>query len=59
MSVFGEEFTAEEAAVWQLEQDYYRYAKSNDPDGYLTLFDERVIGWPASDNAPKRKDKVE
>ena len=48
----------DEATVWRLEEAYYRYAKANDPEGYLTLFHEDVIGWPTLDAAPKGKSRV-
>jgi len=52
------ELTADESAVWELEKAYYQYAEKNDPEGYLELFDENVIGWPALDKAPKGKGNV-
>ena len=54
----SDEMNPDESAVWQLEEAYYKYAKANDPESYLTLFDENVIGWPTMDNAPKGKEKV-
>ena len=53
-----DDLTTEEAAVWDLEKSYYRFAKENDREGYLSLFDEHVIGWPALDNRPKGKSHV-
>jgi len=50
--------TAEEKEVWQLEKKYYQYAKANDPERYLSLFHEDVIGWPTIDTQPKGKEKV-
>ena len=37
----------DEAAVWQLEEDYWKYVKEQDLDGYRTLWDERFVGWPS------------
>ncbi len=54
----GQELTFEEAEVWRLEEAYYEYASNNDPDGYLSLFHEDVLGWPTFDRAPKGKDRV-
>lgn len=58
LPAFSDELTTDESAVWKLEKAYYQYAENNDPEGYLTLFDENVIGWPALDKAPKGKGKV-
>ena len=52
------QMTPEEAEVWDLELAYYEYAAANDPEGYLSLFDDGVIGWPAPDAEPKGKDRV-
>ena len=54
----ADELTEEEFEVWALEEAYYRYAKENDPKGYLTLFSDMVIGWPTFDLHPKGRDKV-
>ena len=54
----ADELAADEQAVWELEEAYYRFAKANDPVSYLTLFHEDVIGWPTLDPLPKGKDKV-
>ena len=53
-----EELTSEERQVWKLEIAYYRYVNDNDPQGYLSLFSDNVIGWPAMDPHPKGKDGV-
>lgn len=57
-SASSDELNADESTVWKLEEAYYQHAKANDPESYLTLFHENVIGWPAMDNAPKGKDQV-
>ena len=57
-SAFSEELTAEEQEVWALEEAYYAFAKNNDSEGYLRLFNDSVIGWPTMDPLPKGKDKV-
>ncbi len=54
----AEELAPEEHAVWDLEESYYRFAKTNDPVSYLSLFHEYIIGWPTMDRLPKGRDKV-
>ncbi len=48
---------ADEEAVWHLEEAYWGYVKSNDIPGYLTLWDERFVGWPGFSEAPVGKEK--
>jgi hypothetical protein len=50
--------TADEEAVWNLEEAYWVYVKNNDVDGYLTLWDERFVGWPGFSKAPMGKVKI-
>ena len=47
-----------EAAVWQLEEAYWRYVKANDLDGYRTLWDERFVGWPGFAEHPVGKANI-
>lgn len=47
--------TADEEAVWKLEEAYWVYVKNNDIDGYLTLWDERFVGWPGFSKVPMGK----
>ena len=58
IAALSDELTGSEATVWKLEEAYYEYAKANDLDSYLALFDENVIGWPAFDQSPKGKSQV-
>ncbi len=58
IAALSDELTGSETTVWKLEEAYYEYAKANDPDSYLTLFDENVIGWPTFDKSPKGKSQV-
>ena len=54
----ADELAPEEQAVWELEESYYRFAKNNDPESYLSLFHVNIIGWPTMDPLPKGKDRV-
>lgn len=53
----SDDLTLEERQVWELEEAYYQFAQDNDPEGYLALFSDEAIGWPALDSHPKGKDK--
>lgn len=34
--------------VWQMEENYWKYVKSNDLKSYLTLWDDNFIGYPTN-----------
>ena len=48
----------DEAAVWQLEQDYWEYVKANDLDSYRALWDQRFVGWPGFSPHPLGKENI-
>jgi hypothetical protein len=48
----------DEAAVWRLEEDYWKYVKAMDLDSYRTLWDERFVGWPSFSPLPLGKDRI-
>jgi len=52
-SAIAADFSAEQKAVWQMEEDYWRIVASGDPDGYMALFHENFIGWPCTSETPK------
>jgi hypothetical protein len=49
---------ADERAVWRLEHKYWEYAKANDVPRYLTLWDERFVGWPGGKKSPVGKAEI-
>jgi hypothetical protein len=49
---------ADEEAVWGLEEAYWVHVKNNDIDGYLTLWDERFVGWPGFSKKPMGKGNI-
>ena len=55
---FAGEMTADEQAVWQLEENYWKYVKAVDLEGYRTLWDERFVGWPSSSPQPLGKENI-
>jgi ketosteroid isomerase-like protein len=44
--------------MWNLERAYWEYARNNDVDGYLTLWDERFVGWPSFSKTPMGKNNI-
>ncbi len=52
------EEASDEKAVWNLEEAYWKYVKNNDIKSYLTLWDERFIGWPGFSKTPMEKADV-
>lgn len=46
------------AAVWDLEDAYWRYVKEGDVESYVTLWHDDFIGWPCGQAHPKRKDGI-
>lgn len=49
------EATAAEREVWQLEEDYWKYAQAYDLESYRTLWHDQFVGWPRSEPAPVGK----
>jgi len=47
------EFDAEQKAVWQVEETYWRVVASGNPEGYSALFHKDFIGWPCTSETPK------
>ena len=43
----------QQAAVWQMEEDYWRIVAAGDPDAYMALFHPDFIGWPCTSETPK------
>ena len=58
VSARSQEMTADEQAVWKLEENYWQYVKAQDFRKYLELWDERFIGWPRSSVAPAGKANI-
>jgi ketosteroid isomerase-like protein len=56
--VSADELSAEEQQVWDLENAYWEYVKSNDIPGYRSLWDERFIGWPGFSHTPLGKENI-
>ena len=55
---FAETQSADERAVWKLEQAYWKYVQAGDLDSYRNLWHANFLGWPGSSATPKRKDHI-
>ena len=50
--------TPNEQAVWKLENSYWEYVKTNDLEGYRSLWHPNFVGWPSVSAAPAHKDHI-
>jgi ketosteroid isomerase-like protein len=50
--------SADEQALWKLEQNYWRYVQENDLAAYSALWHERFLGWPSVSPVPVHKDHI-
>lgn len=57
LSAWSDE-SADGEAVWQLEEAYWRYVKSNDLANYRSLWNERFVGWPGFSDHPVGKEGI-
>ena len=44
--ITAEERSTDENAVWQLEEDYWRYVSTGNVDAYVQLWHDDFVGWP-------------
>lgn len=54
----SKEMSAAEKEVWQLEEDYWKFAQAYDLQSYRTLWHEEFVGWPRSEATPVGKSKI-
>lgn len=57
-NLMAAEMGKDEAAVWALEENYWKYLKAGDVAKYLELWDEGFRGWPCALMAPAGKSGV-
>jgi ketosteroid isomerase-like protein len=50
--------SADEKAVWSLEDSYWLYVKANDLDHYRTLWHTDFLGWPLASPEPVHKEHI-
>jgi ketosteroid isomerase-like protein len=58
LPVAARDRSAGENAVWQLEEDYWRFVSAGDLDSYVKLWHEDFAGWPCSEASPARKGDI-
>jgi hypothetical protein len=51
---FAADRSPEEERVWQMEEQYWRYVKAADTEGYLTLWHQNFVGVPCG-KIPRRR----
>ena len=51
--------SAEQAEVWNAEENYFRYLQSKDLKKYISLWDDRFAGWPHYRQHPACKQDIE
>ena len=56
--VFAAQRSADEKAVWSLEDAYWQYVKANDLERYRTLWHSDFLGWPYSSPEPAGKEQI-
>ena len=52
------DFTAEEQAVWRMEEIYWHDVKTGDVEHYLTLWHDEFVGWPCFASEPSDKSTI-
>jgi ketosteroid isomerase-like protein len=56
--LFAGQPSADERAVWSLEDTYWRYVQTNDLEHYRTLWHNDFLGWPLSSPEPVHKEHI-
>jgi hypothetical protein len=49
------QLSPEQADVWRGELNYYRYLKAKDLNGFMSLWDEKFVGWPDFSELPQHR----
>ena len=53
------QLSPQQAEVWQGEQNFYRYLKAKDLKGFMSLWDEKFVGWPDFSELPQHRSDIE
>jgi ketosteroid isomerase-like protein len=57
-AVSAVDLTAEEQAVWRMEEIYWHDVQAGDVEHYLTLWHENFVGWPCFASEPSDKSTI-
>ena len=55
---FAAEFSDDEAAVWQMEETYWRLVAAGDVEAYVSLWHDDFVGWPCFSWTPTGKANI-
>jgi hypothetical protein len=58
VSGFAIHHQPDEQGVWQMEETYWHDVQTGDVDAYLTLWNEKFVGWPCFASEPSDKSKI-
>jgi ketosteroid isomerase-like protein len=58
MAAVAADFSADEQAVWQMEEVYWKYVQAGDVEHYVTLWHDRFVGWPCFAAEPSDKSRI-
>jgi ketosteroid isomerase-like protein len=58
LSIAADDRSPGENAVWQLEEDYWRYVSAGDVESYVELWHDDFVGWPCHELHPAGKGDI-
>ena len=53
------QLSPEQAEVWKGELNFYRFLKTKDLKGFMSLWSEKFVGWPDFSELPQHKQDIE
>jgi hypothetical protein len=53
------QLSPQQEEVWQGELNFYRFLKAKDLKGFMSLWDEKFVGWPDFSELPQHKADIE
>jgi Domain of unknown function (DUF4440) len=55
----AQRLSPEKEELWKGEQNYFRYLRAKDLQGFVSLWDDNFVGWPDYSEVPLRKKDIE